>query len=105
MKHLKGFSLIEVLVSLMLVTTIALALLQQHWNIRQFINQLIAHAEALQIIDRVTESLYGQMNKMPSVPSPYLLNVRNETDYLIVRVEWFNRSESITRKVRKRGMA
>ncbi|MBL7479454.1 type IV pilus modification PilV family protein [Legionella bononiensis] len=101
MKQLKGFSLIEVLVSLMLVTTIALALLQQQWNTRQFINQLVLHAGASHFLDIVSESVYGQVSTMPPAPAPYHLNVRKESSRIIVQVEWFNRTESITRKVKK----
>ncbi|KTD43704.1 type IV pilus modification PilV family protein [Legionella quateirensis] len=101
MKQLKGFSLIEVLVSLMLVTTIALALLQQQWKTRQFINQLVLHAGASQFLDLVSESVYGQVSTIPPVPAPYHLSVQNESSRLIVQVEWFNRRESITRTIRK----
>ena len=101
MKQLKGFSLIEVLVSLMLVTTIALALLQQQWNTRQLINQLVLHAGAVQFLDLVSESVYGQVSTIPPAPAPYHLSVRNESSHFIVQIAWLNRAESITRNVRK----
>jgi prepilin-type N-terminal cleavage/methylation domain-containing protein len=41
MNQQPGFSLIEVLISLMLVTSISLCFLQRHWDNSKFFNQLI----------------------------------------------------------------
>ncbi len=47
MNQHKGFSLVEVLVSLSLVTVVAWALMQQHLQSRQLLTQLILRQETL----------------------------------------------------------
>lgn len=50
-----GFSLIEVLISLLLVTTVSLALLKQHWRLSQFINQVLMRSLAVLQLDNQVE--------------------------------------------------
>ncbi|KTD35804.1 hypothetical protein Lnau_0788 [Legionella nautarum] len=42
----KGFSLLEVLVALLLITSSSIVLLQQQWQLSQFLNQLIMNSQA-----------------------------------------------------------
>lgn len=44
MNQQPGFSLIEVLISLMLVASISICMLQRHWENGKFFNQLIQKA-------------------------------------------------------------
>ena len=54
----QGFSLTEVLLSLLLMTTTSLALLKQQWHVSQFLNQMYRRADALSQLDNATERLY-----------------------------------------------
>ncbi len=53
----QGFSLTEVLVSLLLMTTTSLALLQQQWQVSQLFNQIHTRVQALSQLDNATEKL------------------------------------------------
>lgn len=64
MNYQKGFSLIEVLVSLMLMTTMALALLDQQLHTRQLIRQSVLQAEASHLLFQVKET--SRFNKATS---------------------------------------
>lgn len=64
MNQQKGFSLIEVLVSLSLVSTIALALLQQQWQTRALVHQLEERTKTLQIHDEQSETLYAHRSEV-----------------------------------------
>jgi prepilin peptidase dependent protein C len=68
----KGFSLLEVLLALILLTTAALALLKQQNLTRQLLPQLALQAQASQVLDQMDESI----NKLPTPPAPYHLEVR-----------------------------
>ena len=50
-----GFSLTEVLVSLLLVTTTSLALLTQQWHVSQLFNQAHVRMKALLQSDNIAE--------------------------------------------------
>lgn len=52
-----GFSLTEVLVSLLLMTGTSLALLHQQWQLNQSINQFQLHQQALNELDNTSEQL------------------------------------------------
>ena len=55
----QGFSLTDVLVSLLLITSTSLALLKQQWQVSQFVNQLQTRANLLLQLDNNTERLYA----------------------------------------------
>lgn len=55
----QGFSLTDVLVSLLLITSTSLALLKQQWQVSQFVNQLQTRAHLLLQLDNDTERLYA----------------------------------------------
>jgi prepilin-type N-terminal cleavage/methylation domain-containing protein len=63
MKQQKGFSLIEVLVSLMLVTVIALSLVQQQWQSRQVLTQLTLRAQNLCFLSQLDEAKIIHMKR------------------------------------------
>ena len=52
-----GFSLTEVLVSLLLVTSSSLALLTQQWHVHQLLNQLSTRVNGLIQLDNRSERL------------------------------------------------
>ena len=103
MEQIKGFSLIEVLISLMLVTTLALMLLEQQLKTHQLIKQWIVQAGASHVLDQVNETLYANSDRTPKVPEPYHLNIQHTNKQYIVHLEWFNKSGTITRIIRNMG--
>ncbi len=100
MNQQKGFSLIEVLVSLMLVTTLALALLQQQCHTKLLIKQLTLRAGASQLLDQVDESLYLKADKIPVAHFPYELKIKRSEHLTTFKLSWFNELGSITRSRR-----
>ena len=98
MNQQKGFSLIEVLVSLMLVTTVGLALLEQQGQTKQRLTQLVLRANASQFLDHVDESLFVGIDKLPNAPSPYHFIFEKNKQSLILRLNWFKNFESLIRK-------
>lgn len=103
MKQIKGFSLIEVLISLMLVTTLALMLLDQQLRTRQLIKQWVLQSGASHFLDQVNETVYGQSSHIPRPPEPYYLNIERNKKNLVVQLEWFNKSGRLTRTIRNMG--
>lgn len=55
MRTHKGFSLIEVLVSLFLVTSVSLSIIQQQWHVSQFSNHIHRRSNALSQLDNSSE--------------------------------------------------
>ena len=66
----QGFSLTEVLVSLLLMTTTSLALLKQQWQVSQLLNQIYSRANALSQLDNITERFYLGYDKA-TVTAPF----------------------------------
>ena len=58
----RGFSLTEVLVSLLLVTSTSLALLKQQWHTHQLFNQIYLHANALSLLDNASEQFQATLS-------------------------------------------
>lgn len=98
MNQLKGFSLIEVLVSLMLVSVVALFLLQQQDQSRQLLTRLVLLTVASQYLDQVDESLFAGLPQYPSVPAPYLFTIQNKSKNIILELKVFNHARVVTRK-------
>lgn len=55
MNTMHGFSLSEVLVSLLLISSTSLALLTQQWHVSQLFNQARVRLEALSQLDNLSE--------------------------------------------------
>lgn len=71
----QGFSLTEVLVSLLLITTTSLALLKQQWQISQLFNQIATRANALSQLDNAVERLHVGIERV-STAAPFKLRYR-----------------------------
>lgn len=71
----QGFSLTEVLVSLLLITTTSLALLKQQWQISQLFNQIATRANALSQLDNAVERLHAGIEPV-STAVPFKLRYR-----------------------------
>lgn len=96
MEQKKGFSLIEVLLSLMLVTTLALALMQLQLQSKLFLNQLLSAIEASTFLDAVDESLLLDKRQPFIPPLPYSLSVTHSSKQMSVQLNGLN-SYSLTR--------
>jgi prepilin peptidase dependent protein C len=99
MKQQKGFSLVEVLASLLLVTTLALSLVQQQWQSKQLLKQLILREQGSQVLDQVDEALFARQDKLPLIPAPYHLVVQQQNQKTLLSLGWFHKSAVITRKL------
>lgn len=99
----KGFSLTEVLVSLLLMTTLTLGLLQHQRQSQQILKQFILKAQGLLILNQIEETLIAGARKTPPVPSNYLLKVQNYHNELIIQLAWSQQIGSITRKHHRVG--
>lgn len=69
----QGFSLTEVLVSLVLMTTTSLALLKQQWQVSQLFNEIHLRANALSQLDNAVERLYGGDDTITTI-APFKLH-------------------------------
>ena len=58
----QGFSLTEILVSLMLISSALLTLMHQEWQLSQNLNQTLTHSQALVRNDNTKEK--GYFNKV-----------------------------------------
>lgn len=76
MNQQKGFSLTEVLTSLLLVTTLALALLQQQWQSKYLLNQLVHRSQNTQLRDQIEEALLIPLKRSPPIPYSYPLQMQ-----------------------------
>ncbi|HDV5709853.1 TPA: prepilin-type N-terminal cleavage/methylation domain-containing protein [Legionella pneumophila] len=94
-KH-QGFTLMEVLVSLMLMTTVVLMLVEQQLKTRDIINHLIWRIQGSQYLDQVDEALNISEN-LPLPPSNYHFDIRRSQKKIILNVTWFKKSQSIIR--------
>ncbi len=94
----KGFSLMEVLVSLLLVTTLAVSLLQQQWQSKRLINQLRLHAQGTQLLDQIEEMYSAQIKEIPPISSPYYLEIKYENQDVLIHLTWFKQMGSIVRR-------
>lgn len=61
----QGFSVIEVLLSLMLVSSMILALIQQQQQSKQLLNQFIIRAFDASKLDQLDENRIMQVDKIP----------------------------------------
>jgi prepilin-type N-terminal cleavage/methylation domain-containing protein len=97
MPLLKGFSLIEVLLSLLLVSTVCLGLLQQQQQSRQFLNQFMLNAQATYILDDINEYLALNSKNLPKAPAPFQLSTSITSHNCVLRLDWYKNQKSLTR--------
>ncbi|KTC88715.1 type II secretion system GspH family protein [Fluoribacter dumoffii] len=103
MRWQKGFSLTEVLVSLLFVTTLFFSLFQQQYQSKHLLNQVILRMEASQFIDQIEEALLAQAPKLPSAPLPYHLEIQNKREQILIHLAWLEQPGSLTRNRRPIG--
>lgn len=97
MSQHKGFSLIEVLLSLMLTTTVALLLLQLQNTTSLFVSQIAHHSQASSILDHADEELLLGAKRRFKPVDPYTLHIEQNLEHTKVNVSWFNQSSMLSR--------
>ncbi len=98
MIYQKGFSLLEVLLSLVLLTTLSLVLLNQQSYSRQWLTQLELRAKASQFLDQIDESLSLSIKRLPLAPHPYHFDAQINQHTSSMQIYWFNSTKMIIRK-------
>ena len=93
----QGFSLVEVLWSLILVATIAFGLLQQQNQAQLILNQLLLRSQASYFLDEINEKLLLKTKTLPKVPEAYRLTISRNKHSQIINLSWYNDSQSIQR--------
>lgn len=82
-----GFSLTEVLVSLLLMTSTSLALLNQQWQVSQLFNQLQLHTQALTQLDNAAELILAE--QFETVDDKRFLLIQSQTQHSIfLKITW-----------------
>ena len=91
----QGFSLTEVLVSLVLMTGTSLALLQHQWQVSQLYNHIHARTSALLLLDNSSERSEFNGDNVLAAP-PFKLTYKKTSGYsqkpvrqlITLRVSW-----------------
>ena len=95
-KSKKGFSLIEVLVSLGLLLTLFFSLLEQQRQAKQLLTLMTYRAKASQYLDQIDETLYLNLDKFQQPPMHYQLSIHGNKNTVAYRLTWFD-TETQTR--------
>ncbi|KTD60380.1 hypothetical protein Lsai_0130 [Legionella sainthelensi] len=98
MNQQKGFSLIEVLLSLLMVTTLALALVQQQSQSKYMLNQLVIRTQATHHLDQIEEALTAPIKKFPFPPSFFDLVLQHNSQKVFLKLAWHDQINFIIRK-------
>lgn len=88
MNQQKGFSLIEVLVSLVLASSVVIALFEQQLEIQQILSQLILRAGASQWLDTIDENRLLNRAFLPAPPQPYQFHATYLGDSQELQMAW-----------------
>lgn len=98
MEQQKGFSLVEVLISLSLATLLALSLLQQQWQTKQLLNQLILREQGSQYLDQTDEALWAGVKNYPALPAPYHVAIRLDSQSSLLRLIGLGKKDVLQRR-------
>jgi prepilin-type N-terminal cleavage/methylation domain-containing protein len=97
MTQQKGFSLIEVLLSLMLTTTVAFCMLHLHAVSHSLLKQFILQTHASTLLDRIDEEFLLQGKNLFRPAEPYILDIEENREDTKVQISWFHHAYYITR--------
>ncbi|KTD25786.1 Tfp pilus assembly protein PilV [Legionella lansingensis] len=84
---IQGFSFLEVLVSLILVTSVSLALLQQQLQVSQFLQRALQRAFASTLLDNNSERVLARQ-PLAKPQNPYELTKTEISQGLILSLAW-----------------
>lgn len=99
MDYQKGFSLVEVLISLMLISTLALCLLEQHWKMKAYVSSLNLQAGASDFLDKISEYLYVKSKALPKAPEPYRFQIVYQASSYVLHIDWHHQSSVLSRQI------
>ncbi len=88
MRTCEGLSLTEVLVSLVLVTSASLALIQQQCHVSQFIHQITVRNDAILQLDNASEQLLAQ--RYAKVDESFQFNHKQINQQTQLELSWEN---------------
>ncbi len=97
MVYEKGFSFMEVLISLILVSTLSLSLLEQQGQAKQALSQSMLAADASIFLDQIDELLLIKAGA-PQIPPPYHFSLEKNSKSMILSLNWFKQLGSISRR-------
>lgn len=86
----KGFSLIEVLLSLMLTATVALFLLQLQDTSSLLLKQIVQYSKASSILNDADEQLLLVLKQRFKSMQPYSLQINENAEHIKVQVSWLS---------------
>ncbi len=92
MEKNQGFSLTEALVSLLLITTISLNLLQQQWRNHQLLNDLNLRASALNDLNNLSERKMAGATDLTPI-QPFHLDVNQHGRAVQLQLTWHSPSQ------------
>lgn len=95
----KGFSLIEVLVSLLLVSTVALMLLEQQGSNKLLLSRLLLYADVSHALDQMNEASWAGINSAWKGASSYPVVKSQTKHYVAFTFEHPNAVQSVQRKI------
>lgn len=87
MNAYQGFSLTEVLVALLLLTTTSLTLLQQQWQTNQRLNQALLRALALTQLDNNSERIIARQ-ALAMVKEPFHWQKTEMNSTVMLQISW-----------------
>jgi prepilin-type N-terminal cleavage/methylation domain-containing protein len=95
----KGFSLIEVLLSLLLLSTVCLGLLELWQQSRLLLNHFIIRTQASHFLDEINEHLALNSKNLPKAPPPFQWRIESSGQNYLLRLDWYNNQKSLTRMI------
>jgi prepilin peptidase dependent protein C len=98
MVYEKGFSFMEVLISLILVSTLSLSLLEQQGQAQQALSQSTLRAEAAAFLDQIEELLFLKAMSLPVPPPPYHFILEKNSKSILLGLSWFKNLGTINRR-------
>jgi len=88
MSHCRGLSLIEVLISLMIVSTLSLNLLEYNWLLVKKSQQIAKQVNAVIHVDNIIETRKSGVVNYAVDPLEYELKVLQTKKRVIVDIQW-----------------
>ncbi len=91
----KGFSLIEVLLSLLLVSIVALALLEQQGLNKILLMRISSYTEASYVLDQINEEIFSGASRPSILSTKYPISIKQQSVEL--KIPWFKYSMILKR--------
>jgi len=88
MNYQKGFSLLEVLISLMFVATVIFILVEQQIQTKNNLIQMMHRVDASHYLDQIDEHLLFEMTHIPTPSPPYRFELIHTDDTLLLQLKW-----------------